>query len=117
VLVIFPILLVAIRLAFLLLAKSHLGTALAVVATFAVVPPLQIRVVRAAAGAPGLASSVSVGTFNPAGSAGDFSRLWLRVGVHRRRADCCDRIVTGARENGATAWAATQSRTRGLIDG
>ena len=32
--------------------------------TFAVVPPLQMRVMRAATDAPGLASSVSVGAFN-----------------------------------------------------
>lgn len=32
--------------------------------TFAVVPPLQMRVMRAATDAPGLASSVNVGAFN-----------------------------------------------------
>ncbi|MNT35323.1 Inner membrane transport protein YdhP [compost metagenome] len=34
------------------------------VATFAVVPPLQMGVMRAATDAPGLASSVNVGAFN-----------------------------------------------------
>ncbi|CAN0627055.1 putative transporter YdhP [Burkholderia multivorans] len=67
-LIVFLTLLVAVMLAFPLLAKTHLGTALAVVgwgiATFAVVPPLQMRVMRAAAEAPGLASSVNVGAFN-----------------------------------------------------
>ncbi|MBN3812904.1 MFS transporter [Paraburkholderia sp. Ac-20347] len=67
-LVVFLTLLVAIMLAFPLLAKSHLGAAFAVVvwglATFAVVPPLQMRVMRAASEAPGLASSVNVGAFN-----------------------------------------------------
>ncbi|MCW3478396.1 MFS transporter [Neisseriaceae bacterium JH1-16] len=67
-LIIFLVLLVAIMLAFPLLAKTQLGTAVAVViwgaATFAVVPPLQMRVMRAAAEAPGLASSVNVGAFN-----------------------------------------------------
>ncbi|WP_321866809.1 MFS transporter [Paraburkholderia tropica] len=67
-LVVFLTLLVAIMLAFPLLAKTHLGAAFAVVvwglATFAVVPPLQMRVMRAAAEAPGLASSVNVGAFN-----------------------------------------------------
>ncbi|WP_322008743.1 MFS transporter [Paraburkholderia sp. J12] len=67
-LIVFLILLVAIMLAFPLLAKHHLGTAIAVVvwgiATFAVVPPLQMRVMRAASEAPGLASSVNVGAFN-----------------------------------------------------
>ncbi|CAN0620799.1 putative transporter YdhP [Burkholderia multivorans] len=67
-LVVFLIALVAVMLAFPLLAKTHLGTAFAVVgwgmATFAVVPPLQMRVMRAAAEAPGLASSVNVGAFN-----------------------------------------------------
>ena len=67
-LIVFLVLLVAIMLAFPLLAKTPLGTALAVVvwgaATFAVVPPLQMGVMRAAAEAPGLASSVNVGAFN-----------------------------------------------------
>ncbi|MFJ2992442.1 MFS transporter [Pandoraea sp. NPDC087047] len=67
-LIVFLILLVAIMLAFPLLAQTPVGTALAVVvwgiATFALVPPLQMRVMRAAAEAPGLASSVNVGAFN-----------------------------------------------------
>ncbi|KAF1013931.1 MAG: Inner membrane transport protein YdhP [Stenotrophomonas maltophilia] len=33
-------------------------------ATFAIVPPLQIRVMEAASEAPGLASSINVGAFN-----------------------------------------------------
>jgi DHA1 family inner membrane transport protein len=33
-------------------------------ATFAIVPPVQMRVMQAAAGAPGLASSVNIGAFN-----------------------------------------------------
>jgi DHA1 family inner membrane transport protein len=67
-LIVFLILLVAVMLAFPLLVKTPVGTALAVVvwglATFAVVPPLQMGVMRAAAQAPGLASSVNVGAFN-----------------------------------------------------
>jgi MFS transporter, DHA1 family, inner membrane transport protein len=67
-LIVFLALLVAVMLAFPLLAKTHLGVALAVlgwgIATFAVVPPLQMRVMRAASEAPGLASSVNVGAFN-----------------------------------------------------
>ncbi|MFD1555040.1 MFS transporter [Paraburkholderia silviterrae] len=67
-LIVFLVLLVAIMLTFPLLAKNHIGTAIAVVvwgiATFAVVPPLQMRVMRAASEAPGLASSVNVGAFN-----------------------------------------------------
>ncbi|WP_322092247.1 MFS transporter [Paraburkholderia bannensis] len=67
-LIVFLVLLVAVMLAFPLLVKTHVGAALAVVvwglATFAVVPPLQMRVMRAAAQAPGLASSVNVGAFN-----------------------------------------------------
>ncbi|WP_074287015.1 MFS transporter [Pseudomonas aeruginosa] len=47
---------------------SHLGAAPGLlvwgVATFAVVPPLQMRVMQAAADAPGLASSINVGAFN-----------------------------------------------------
>ncbi|MFX1677305.1 MFS transporter [Paraburkholderia sp. A2WS-5] len=67
-LIVFLTLLVAIMLAFPLLARHHVGAAIAVVvwgiATFAVVPPLQMRVMRAASEAPGLASSVNVGAFN-----------------------------------------------------
>ncbi|UVK85628.1 MFS transporter [Pseudomonas sichuanensis] len=51
-----------------LVLGSHLGAALALlvwgVFTFAVVPPLQMRVMIAAAEAPGLASSINVGAFN-----------------------------------------------------
>ncbi|WP_462382580.1 MFS transporter [Pseudomonas sp. Marseille-QA0892] len=47
---------------------SHVGAALGMllwgVVTFAIVPPVQIRVMQAAADAPGLASSVNVGAFN-----------------------------------------------------
>ena len=64
----FLLLLVAVMLAFPVLAATHAGAAAALlvwgVATFAVVPPLQMRVMRAAAEAPGLASSVNVGAFN-----------------------------------------------------
>jgi DHA1 family inner membrane transport protein len=67
-LLVFLTLLVVIMLAFPLLAKTPLGAAFAVVvwgaATFAVVPPLQMQVMRAATGAPGLASSVNIGAFN-----------------------------------------------------
>ncbi|MGK6318938.1 MFS transporter [Sphingomonas sp. DT-204] len=59
---------VLVMLAFPLLAKSAAGAAIALLvwgaATFAVVPPLQMRVMQAAAEAPGLASSVNVGAFN-----------------------------------------------------
>jgi MFS transporter, DHA1 family, inner membrane transport protein len=54
--------------AFPLLAKSEIGAAIALLvwgaSTFAVVPPLQMRVMQAAAEAPGLASSVNIGAFN-----------------------------------------------------
>lgn len=67
-LIVFLSLVIAIMLAFPQLAHSRGGTAFAIVtwglATFAVVPPLQMRVMRAAAEAPGLASSVNVGAFN-----------------------------------------------------
>lgn len=47
---------------------THVGAAIALViwgaAAFGIVPPVQMRVMRAAAGAPGLASSVNVGAFN-----------------------------------------------------
>jgi DHA1 family inner membrane transport protein len=64
----FLLLLIAVMLAFPALAATHAGAAVALlvwgIATFAVVPPLQMRVMRAAADAPGLASSVNVGAFN-----------------------------------------------------
>ncbi|MFM0666766.1 MFS transporter [Paraburkholderia sediminicola] len=47
---------------------SHVGALIGLLvwgaATFAIVPPVQIRVMHAAADAPGLASSVNVGAFN-----------------------------------------------------
>jgi DHA1 family inner membrane transport protein len=50
------------------LARSEVGAAIAMVvwgaATFAVVPPLQMRVMRVAHEAPGLSSSVNIGAFN-----------------------------------------------------
>ncbi|KVO94590.1 MFS transporter [Burkholderia ubonensis] len=62
------LLLIAVMLAFPALAATQAGAAVALlvwgVATFAVVPPLQMRVMRAASEAPGLASSVNVGAFN-----------------------------------------------------
>ncbi len=39
-------------------------------ATFAVVPPLQMRVMRVAHEAPGLSSSVNIGAFNPGNALG-----------------------------------------------
>ena len=64
----FLLLLIAIMLAIPLLARSDIGAAISMVvwgaATFAVVPPLQMRVMRVASEAPGLASSVNIGAFN-----------------------------------------------------
>jgi len=51
-----------------LVMTTHLGAAIGLVvwgaAAFGVVPPVQMRVMQAAAQAPGLASSVNVGAFN-----------------------------------------------------
>ncbi|WP_052388763.1 MFS transporter [Belnapia moabensis] len=51
-----------------LLLTSHVGASVGLllwgVATFAIVPPVQMRVMQAAADAPGLASSVNIGAFN-----------------------------------------------------
>jgi DHA1 family inner membrane transport protein len=51
-----------------LVLTSHVGALIGMLvwgaATFAIVPPVQIRVMHAAAEAPGLASSVNVGAFN-----------------------------------------------------
>ena len=51
-----------------LLMKTHVGAAIGLLvwgaAAFGIVPPVQMRVMQAAAQAPGLASSVNVGAFN-----------------------------------------------------
>ncbi|NBA98341.1 MFS transporter [Pseudomonas sp. R5(2019)] len=51
-----------------LILTSHIGALIGLLVwgavTFAIVPPVQIRVMQAAAEAPGLASSVNVGAFN-----------------------------------------------------
>ncbi|WP_454691701.1 MFS transporter [Achromobacter aloeverae] len=64
----FLTLLIVVMLAFPLLGRYHAGAAVSLLlwgmATFAVVPPLQMGVMRAAERAPGLASSVNVGAFN-----------------------------------------------------
>jgi DHA1 family inner membrane transport protein len=61
-------LLAVVMLALPLLLASHWGALIGVTlwgaAAFAIVPPVQIRVMHAAAEAPGLASSVNVGAFN-----------------------------------------------------
>lgn len=50
------------------LMTTHVGTAIGLVvwgaAAFGIVPPVQMRVMQAAAQAPGLASSVNIGAFN-----------------------------------------------------
>jgi len=64
----FLVLLIIMMLLFPVLAQTYLGTAVALVvwgaAAFAVVPPLQMRVMSVAHEAPGLASSVNIGAFN-----------------------------------------------------
>ncbi|MFU0947732.1 MFS transporter [Kluyvera ascorbata] len=61
-------LLMVIMLAIPFLAQTQVGAAFSMVvwgaATFAVVPPLQMRVMRVAHEAPGLSSSVNIGAFN-----------------------------------------------------
>jgi MFS transporter, DHA1 family, inner membrane transport protein len=67
-LIAFLLLLIVLMLAFPWLATTHAGAAATLfvfgIATFAVVPPLQMRVMREATEAPGLASSVNIGAFN-----------------------------------------------------
>ncbi|WP_330982619.1 MULTISPECIES: MFS transporter [Enterobacterales] len=64
----FLLLLIAVMVAIPWLAQSEVGAAVSMVvwgaATFAVVPPLQMRVMRVAHEAPGLSSSVNIGAFN-----------------------------------------------------
>ena len=67
-LIAFLIALAVIMVALPMLAGSHVGAAIAMLlwgaAAFAVVPPVQMRVMQAAHEAPGLASSVNIGAFN-----------------------------------------------------
>ena len=64
----FLLLLMVIMLVIPFLARNEFGAAISMVvwgaATFAVVPPLQMRVMRVASEAPGLSSSVNIGAFN-----------------------------------------------------
>ena len=64
----FLLLLIVMMLLFPILATTTIGAALALIiwgaAAFAVVPPLQMRVMSVAHDAPGLASSVNIGAFN-----------------------------------------------------
>ncbi|MGS0639743.1 MFS transporter, partial [Citrobacter sp. VF227] len=57
------------------LARNEPGAAVSMgvwgAATFAVVPPLQMRVMRVASEAPGLSSSVNIGAFNLGNALGD----------------------------------------------
>jgi DHA1 family inner membrane transport protein len=57
-----------ISLALPLVLTSHIGAAIGLVAwgaaAFAIVPPVQTRVMQAASEAPGLASSINIGAFN-----------------------------------------------------
>jgi MFS transporter, DHA1 family, inner membrane transport protein len=58
------VIMVALPLAFTAHLTAAIGLLIWGAATFAVVPPLQMRVMEAAAEAPGLASSINVGAFN-----------------------------------------------------
>ena len=64
----FLVVLMVMMLLFPILAKTTIGAAIALIiwgaAPFAVVPPLQMRVMSVAHEAPGLASSVNIGAFN-----------------------------------------------------
>lgn len=64
----FLLLLIIVMVAIPWLARNEIGAAVSMViwgaATFAVVPPLQMRVMRVAHEAPGLSSSVNIGAFN-----------------------------------------------------
>ena len=78
-----------------ILAKTAIGAGIALViwgaSTFAVVPPLQMRVMEVVHEAQGLASSVNIGVFklgNAVGAAagGAVPRTWLCGGIAHR---CC----------------------------
>ena len=67
-LVVFLLVEAAVMIAFPWLAKTQAGAAIGLlvwgIASFGLVPPVQMRVMRAATEAPGLASSVNIGAFN-----------------------------------------------------
>ncbi len=73
----FLVLLMVMMLVFPVLAQTTVGAAIGLViwgaAAFAVVPPLQMRVMSVAADAPGLASSVNIGAFNLGNALGAFA--------------------------------------------
>lgn len=66
--IIFLVALVLIMMVLPLVFVSHVGAAIGLLvwggAAFAIVPPVQMRVMQAASDAPGLASSINVGAFN-----------------------------------------------------
>lgn len=74
-------LLIAMMLLFPLLAKTYMGAAIALIlwglAAFAVVPPLQMRVMSVAQDAPGLASSVNIGAFNLGNAVGAIAGAYV----------------------------------------
>jgi DHA1 family inner membrane transport protein len=63
-LAVLAVLMFVLPLAFMSHATAALGVLLFGAATFALVPPLQIRVMQVASEAPGLASSINIGAFN-----------------------------------------------------
>ncbi|OTG87158.1 MFS transporter [Acinetobacter sp. ANC 4558] len=85
----FLTLLMIIMLLFPLLAQTLLGASIALVIwgalAFAVVPPLQMRVMSVAYDAPGLASSVNIGAFNLGNALGAFAgAMVLNLGFSYR---------------------------------
>ena len=80
----FLVLLIVMMVTFPILAQSQIGAAIALViwgaATFALVPPLQMRVMSVAHEAPGLASSVNIGAFNLGNAVGAAGALVLDLG-------------------------------------
>src|SRR5690606_37484999 len=82
-----------ISLALPLVLASHIGAAIGLVAwgaaAFAIVPPVQTRVMQAASEAPGLASSINIGAFNLGNAVG----AALGSGVIKiGRASCRERV-------------------------
>ena len=77
----FLVMLIAVMLLLPWLAQTHLGAALALllwgIATFGIVPPIQMRVMTVAHEAPGLASSVNIGAFNLGNAVGAIAGAWV----------------------------------------
>jgi DHA1 family inner membrane transport protein len=86
------------------------------VASFALVPPLQVRVMAAAADAPNLASSVNIGAFNLGNAIGAALGGGVIAAGWGYPAVALAGAAAAALGLGATLMAGWQSRSRGSVN-